>query len=71
MRGTGFKNTLAENLTAIRPQLDAKRHLNTRWKMCWKCQQNKPPTGGDLKIVPGLMRFICKDCVDKKKERTE
>lgn len=68
MRGTGFRNAVAENLTTVTPSLDFQRHLNTRWKMCWRCQQNKSPIGGHMKIVPGLMKFICKDCMDKKKE---
>jgi hypothetical protein len=70
MRGAGYRNTVAENLTTVNPMLSVNKHLATRWKLCWKCQQNKSTAGGRLKIVPGLMQFICKDCMDKKKEST-
>jgi hypothetical protein len=61
---------VAENLSAT----SAKRHnehvMNSKWKMCWKCQKDKNPFGGFLRITAGLHKFICKDCMDaKEKER--
>ena len=68
MRGNGFRNVLAENMFAAAPDQRHTQWRNTRPKMCWKCQKDKPVSGGYLRIVPGLAKFICKDCMDAKAE---
>jgi hypothetical protein len=68
MRGTGYRNAVAENLTTVLPLIHEAKKFGGKWKMCWSCQRDKSPVGGHIKVVPGLMKFICKDCMDKKKE---
>jgi hypothetical protein len=69
MRGHGQKSVTAENLTALRPLLDLNQETNAR-KMCWKCQKEKRTKGGSLKLFAGgPMKFICKECMDAKKEK--
>jgi hypothetical protein len=68
MRGTGFGNVLAGNIAALRGQQKNEKYMNQKWKMCWKCQKDKNPSGGFLRITAGLHKFICKDCMDAKQE---
>jgi hypothetical protein len=68
MRGTGFGNVLAGNIAALRGQQKNEKYMNQKWKMCWKCQKDKNPSGGFLRITTGLHKFICKDCMDAKQE---
>jgi len=42
--------------------------MSQKWKMCWKCQKDKTPYGGYLRITAGLHKFICKDCMDAKEK---
>ena len=63
MRGSGYKSVTAENLTAVNPELGLKRAMNIKRKLCWKCQKDKSPVGGHLKIQPGLCKFVCADCL--------
>lgn len=61
-------SAISQNRRAVEPMLAAKRQLNSITKCCWKCQQSKQTTGGKLVIKPGLFMFICKECMDAKKE---
>jgi len=71
MRGTGFGNVMAQNVAAVRAQQRNEQRMNSKWKCCWKCQKDKDPRGGFLRIQAGLHKFICKDCMDaKEKERS-
>jgi hypothetical protein len=39
--------------------------------MCWKCQKDKTTTGGHIKtFTGGPMKFVCKECVEARKEKT-
>jgi hypothetical protein len=68
MRGSGVKNIVAENLSAVNLLLNVKQQMNNALKMCWKCQKSKSSVGGHIKTYPGLMKFICKDCMDARAE---
>ncbi len=69
MRGQKVKSIVAENLMAANPELTNKKAMNVRKKLCWKCQQEKSPVGGHIKTFKGgPMKFICKQCMDAKKE---
>lgn len=70
MRGTGYGNVLASNIKALKGQFRNEKYMNNRWKMCWKCQKDKNPYGGHLRITAGLHKFICKDCMDVKEKNT-
>ena len=71
MRGTGFGNVVAQNLAALRGQQRNEKRMRQQWKMCWKCQKDKNSYGGYLRIMAGLHKFICKDCMDvKHKEKS-
>jgi hypothetical protein len=68
MKGHGVTNVIASNLGALRSQQSNERRMNRRWKCCWKCQKDKSPQGGFLRIFGSVHKFICKDCMDAKKE---
>ena len=68
MRGTGFENIIASNIAALRGQQRNERRMNSRRKCCWKCQKDKSPYGGFLRIMGPIHKFICKDCMDAKQE---
>lgn len=63
MKGHGFRNNIAENLTAMNPYLSVKNAMNTRKKLCWRCQKDKSPVGGHMKIQLSLCKFVCADCL--------
>ena len=69
MRGNSCKNVVAENIHGMSAQSNTNRWMNSQWKMCWKCQKDKNPHGGYLRIAVGLHKFICKDCMDAKGEK--
>ena len=70
MRGTGFGNVLAGNIAALKGQKRNEKRMSQKWKMCWKCQKDKSPVGGHIKMFTGgPMKFICRDCVNVKKEK--
>jgi hypothetical protein len=68
MRGTGFGNVVAQNLAAASAKRNHEKWMRGQWKMCWKCQKDKPANGGYLRISAGLHKFICKDCMDAKEK---
>lgn len=68
MRGTGFGNVVAGNIAALSAQLKNEKRMNSRLKMCWKCQKDKNPYGGYMRLAAGLHKFICKDCMDAKEK---
>ena len=69
MRGQRFKSIIAENVLAATPDIAAHQAMNRKRKTCWSCQQDKSTIGGHMKIVPGLMKFVCAECVAAKKEK--
>jgi hypothetical protein len=73
MRGNGFRNLIADNIAATSAQNDFRRRVNTRPRMCWKCQKDKPFYGGELRMMDGfggrLARFICKDCIEAREKK--
>jgi hypothetical protein len=71
MRGGGLINIIGDNLSATSAKRNNEKWMNSKWKTCWKCQKDKDPRGGFLRITAGLHKFICKDCMDaKEKERS-
>lgn len=63
MRGNGFGRVVADNLSAVNPHLTVKQAMALKKKMCWRCQKDKSPAGGHLKLFAGgPAKFICKDC---------
>jgi hypothetical protein len=66
MRGSGYVNTLAQNISATASFLKNQKRLHSKPKTCWKCQKDKSVKDGYLQIAPGLFKFICKDCMDAK-----
>jgi hypothetical protein len=68
MRGTGNRSVVAENLSASFAKRDHEKWMRKQWKMCWKCQKDKPQIGGYLRFAAGLHKFICKDCMNAKEK---
>lgn len=64
------------SLSALRKVSTDAITSNVRWmhrngQLCVKCQkESKPVKGCKIKIMPGLKLYICKTCVDAKKEAT-
>ena len=76
MRGQGAVHIVSENISTVSPMLEHQKLMSRRKKMCWKCQKDKSPYGGSIKMmggyVPGaIARFICKDCIDAKQKQLE
>lgn len=71
MRGQGARNIIADNISATSAQINDQKRMNRHWKMCWKCQKDKPVYGGKLRISTGLHLFICKSCMDAKQNKTQ
>jgi hypothetical protein len=71
MRGQGRISIVANNIAALRAQQRNEKRMSQKWKMCWKCQKDKSPSGGFLRITAGLHKFICKDCMDAKQKKLE
>lgn len=70
MKGTVVRHILEENIRATSPQKLFNRNTSVKKRMCWKCQKDKSPLGGHIKMFTGgTMKFICKDCTDAKKEK--
>ena len=69
MIGQKYKSILAENLNSAMPNVHTKKHFARTKKCCWKCQQDKSVIGGEMKVVPGLMKFVCKECVEARKAK--
>jgi hypothetical protein len=69
MRGhKGFHN-VAENVSATRALLDTNRKYNRLPQLCWKCQkESRFEEGAHLRIMTGLKQYICKKCMDAKRE---
>jgi hypothetical protein len=70
MRGrTGF-NVLAQNLHATKDFLGNRKNERQAKKMCWQCQKESSyEEGAYLSINRGLFKYICKPCMDAKREK--
>ena len=71
MRGQGTTNIVASNIAALRASQRNQRRMNAKWKCCWKCQKDKNPYGGFLRIFGSVHKFICKDCMDARQKKLE
>lgn len=72
MRGYSYENSIATGLAATKPYRDATRDMKRQKRMCWKCQTEQPTKDGHIKtFAGGTMKFICKSCLDKKKEKVD
>jgi len=69
MRGQGAINVVSENIATLNPMLEHQRLMSRKKRLCWKCQKDKSTYGGSFTLlgqIGGLMKFICKDCIDAK-----
>ena len=69
MRGQGAIHIVSENIACLSLKLKHRKLIFAKEKLCWKCQKDKHTHGGLFKrLAPigGLMKFICKDCIDAK-----
>jgi hypothetical protein len=71
MKGHVFRNTVAENVNALRPYLEARKEYAKHKQTCWQCQQDKHFKGGLIKTYPGLRKFVCADCLAANAARKE
>lgn len=66
MRGNGYRNIIADNLSATSGLMIHEKWTHRKRKLCWKCQKDKPQYGAHLDLSMGVHKFICKDCMDAK-----
>jgi hypothetical protein len=70
MKGQGQRSFVAENLLGYTATRDLNRYRLSRKKLCWKCQKDKPQSGGSAQTLDGfggsVHKFICRDCLDAK-----
>jgi hypothetical protein len=71
MKGHGFRNTVAENVHAVNPYLEARKEYAKHKSLCWQCQKDKSRAGGRVKTYPGLCKFVCADCLAANAARKE
>lgn len=71
MKGHVFRNTVAENVNAMRPYLEVRKEYAKHKQTCWQCQQDKHFKGGLIKTYPGLRKFVCADCLAANAARKE
>lgn len=65
--GTGTFSAIKQNIKATAADLGTKRWMVRQPQLCWKCQKDKPITGGTFKLFGGgVRRFICGDCIAEK-----
>jgi hypothetical protein len=70
MRGHGLRNILSENIWATIAHTNFYRSTGQKKRMCWKCQKDKTTAGGHIKTFKGgPMKFVCKECVEARKEK--
>jgi len=64
-------NPKKQALSSRSDELYVKRTWTGKKKTCWKCQKDKSPVGGHIRVFPGFFKFVCKDCLDAKKVKNE
>jgi hypothetical protein len=70
MKGNGLYNTLKQNQVATSGLLFNKQLRAHQKKLCWKCQkESRYEDGAYLRFASGLHQYICKPCMDIKREK--
>ena len=62
-------HVLAQNIHALQPKKEFSTLKSRRFLLCWKCQTEKTQRNGKHSIMGASHVFICKDCIDAKKEQ--
>lgn len=69
MRGQKGFNNLSENKVAVRGMVNNNQIMRMKPKLCWKCQkESRFEEGAYLNIKMGLHKYICKPCMDAKRQ---
>lgn len=72
MKGRGMYDVLAQNKVASSGLFAHRKALTNKPKLCWKCQkESKFEEGAYLKIQPNFHQYICKPCMDIKREKQQ
>lgn len=70
MKGTTGFSLMAQNVHATNDLLKNRKKERHAKKLCWKCQKESSyEEGAYLNITAGLFKYICKPCMDAKRER--
>lgn len=68
----GQFNMLAQGNVVANTINEQKTWMHTRGKMCWTCQkQSVPQKGCIMNMKTGLMKYVCKPCVDARKAKAK
>jgi hypothetical protein len=71
-KGGTATNTMAQNRMIANTVWEANEWFSNRQKTCWKCQKDsRPEKGCDMKIMKGFHKYVCKACVDARKEKND
>ena len=67
--GTTF-NPMAQVNTVLNTNRETNKWMHSHKQLCWKCQKDSVPEKGcDIQMRVGLKKYICKPCVDARKEK--
>jgi hypothetical protein len=70
MRGKTSFTLMGQNVHATKDLIANNKETNRAAKMCWQCQKESSyEEGAYLNISRGLFKYICKPCMDAKRER--
>jgi hypothetical protein len=70
MRGRGSYSVLRQNQVATKSLFSYNSARSQQKKMCWKCQKESSyEDGAYLRFASGTHQFICKPCMDIKREK--
>jgi hypothetical protein len=71
-KGGTATNTMAQNQAIAQTVWKEAEWLSNRQKTCWKCQKDsRPEKGCDMKIMKDFHKYVCKACVDARKEKND
>jgi hypothetical protein len=66
---TGF-NMLAQASSVAKTMRQEHVWMHQNGQLCWVCQKtSRPQQGCVLTIKPGFKKYVCKPCVDVRKEK--
>jgi hypothetical protein len=70
MKGKGQYSVFAQNKLATDAFFKHRFDSKTKPKLCWKCQKESSyEDGAYLRFASGVHQYICKPCMDIKREK--
>jgi hypothetical protein len=61
---------MAQAVTVAHTERETNNWMRGQGQLCWKCQKDSiPEKGCDIRMRVGMKIYICKSCVDARKEK--